>query len=95
MKSILLSATVTLISIKAYASLPCEQLDQNLAYENTREFISIKKKITENSQLNDDIRNRIKSLIKNTRNYYFKSGCQNLRHQQLGILLELNELKKL
>ncbi|RZF21085.1 MULTISPECIES: hypothetical protein [Halobacteriovorax] len=90
-----LTLVTTIFSLQSLAS--CEQQDQNIAYKNTREFIRIKKVVNEvgTKKVGKDLKKQINSLFNQTRNYYFQSKCLSLRHQQLGILMELKELKKL
>lgn len=100
LKAFLVITTIFLTSLLSFTTLAnCEQQDQNIAYKNTREFIRIKKVVNsignEKKKITSDLKKQIKSLFNETRNYYFQSKCLSLRHQQLGILMELKELKKL
>ncbi len=96
MKFICLFTFLFSLSASFAHAAPCEQLDQNIAYDNTRKFIKIKKQIQEEkNKISADISKQIDTLIESTRRYYFRSKCQSLKTQQMGILLQLNDLKRL
>lgn len=83
-----------ILSSQTFAAF-CERTDEDIAYKNTRSFFRIKKQIEVDQKVSQKLKKEIDALIQSTRLYYMQSKCSSLRQQQMGLLIDLRNMRNI